>query len=311
MRKIKRYVTLALTIVLLCGAALPAHAYGGLFGGLFGGGKKPKPGERVEISADDRSAEGLVFDHWEANVPGVVFDDPKAPTTWFIMPQGVQASELGAKYVKPKPVMMSDHPEGIFDEGANPVVLGHNALKRSDVRAIEFVNSLDGAGADAWDVSEARDGSVLAWTEKDSSGKKLYIGGQGGVTAPEDAYCLFVKYKNLKNINFNGCFFTGETTRMICMFSDCSSLTYLNLNGFDTSNVTDMFGMFSNCSSLTSLDVSGFDTRNVTDMGYMFSYCSSLFSLDVSGFDMRSVREKDSMFYGCDKLTGVDLSRFQ
>ena len=42
------------------------------------------------------------------------------------------------------------------------------------------------------------------------------------------------------------------------MFSDCSSLTSLDLSGFDTSKVTDMNHMFTNCFKLTSLDVSNF-----------------------------------------------------
>ena len=73
------------------------------------------------------------------------------------------------------------------------------------------------------------------------------------------------------------------------MFYYCSSLTSLDLSGFDTSSVTYMSYMFFGCSSLTSLDLSGFDTSNVTDMYDMFSDCSSLTSLDLSGFDTSSV----------------------
>ena len=65
------------------------------------------------------------------------------------------------------------------------------------------------------------------------------------------------------------------------MFSNCSSLTSLDLSSFDTSEAISMNGMFSNCSSLTSLDLSSFDTSNVTDMSDMFSNCSSLANLDI------------------------------
>ena len=47
---------------------------------------------------------------------------------------------------------------------------------------------------ESWDVSEAKDGSVMAWVVNDSSnsGKyKLYIGGDGGVAANEDSSELF------------------------------------------------------------------------------------------------------------------------
>jgi surface protein len=50
------------------------------------------------------------------------------------------------------------------------------------------------------------------------------------------------------------------------MFENCSSLTSIDLSGFDTSSATEIRYMFENCSSLTSLDLSSFDTRSVTDM---------------------------------------------
>ena len=55
------------------------------------------------------------------------------------------------------------------------------------------------------------------------------------------------------------------------MFSDCSSLTALDLSSFDTSKVTNMRRMFSDCSSLTTLDLSNFDTSKVKDMGACFA----------------------------------------
>ena len=54
------------------------------------------------------------------------------------------------------------------------------------------------------------------------------------------------------------------------MFSNCSSLTSLNLSNFNTNNVTNMDSMFYYCSSLTSLNLSNFNTNNVTDMAVMF-----------------------------------------
>jgi len=47
--------------------------------------------------------------------------------------------------------------------------------------------------------------------------------------------------------------------------------------------------MFQGCSSLTALDVSGFDTSLVTSMGSMFYNCSSLTALDVSGFNIEAI----------------------
>ena len=39
------------------------------------------------------------------------------------------------------------------------------------------------------------------------------------------------------------------------MFSNCSSLTSLNLSNFNTNNVTYMDAMFYNCSSLTKNNI--------------------------------------------------------
>ena len=46
---------------------------------------------------------------------------------------------------------------------------------------------------------------------------------------------------------------------MYYLFSDCFSLTSLNLSNFDTSKVTDMRAMFYGCSKLTLLNISKFD----------------------------------------------------
>ena len=99
-------------------------------------------------------------------------------------------------------------------------------------------------------------------------------------------------------------------TTMTGMFNGCSSLTSLDLSGFDTSKVTDTIGMFINCSSLTSLDLSGLDTSKVTTMYRMFNGCSSLASLDLSDFDTSKVTSMSAMFSGCSSLTSLDLSGF-
>ena len=104
---------------------------------------------------------------------------------------------------------------------------------------------------------------------------------------------------------------TDSVTDMGSMFTDCSSLTSLDVSGFKTDNVTDMGSMFSGCSSLASLDVSGFKTDKVTSMGYMFNHCSGLTTLDVSGFKTDNVTDMSAMFYNCSGLTSLDVSGFK
>ena len=97
------------------------------------------------------------------------------------------------------------------------------------------------------------------------------------------------------------------------MFDGCSSLTSLDIGGWNTSNVTNMCGsnsysgMFRNCSSLTSIDIGSWDTSNVTNMGSMFYGCSKLTSLDIGGWDTSNVTNMGSMFYGCSSLTSLNI----
>ena len=75
-----------------------------------------------------------------------------------------------------------------------------------------------------------------------------------------------------------------------------------------------MVSMFYHCSSLTTLDVSGWDTSKVSNMGYMFKGCSSLTTLDLSGWDTSKVGTSYSYSYGltytfsdCTRLASLKL----
>ena len=70
---------------------------------------------------------------------------------------------------------------------------------------------------------------------------------------------------------------------MNSMFLSCSSLTFLDLSGFDTSKVTNMDYMFGNCTSLISLDVSNFDTSKVMNNIVMFVNDMNLRLIAISG----------------------------
>lgn len=221
------------------------------------------------------------------------------------------------------PVMRGDPYEGAGEEGAFegeldpyeaypdlPPVLG-SEYARSEIRSIRFADSLADAGEDAWDVSEAGDGSVLAWTEKAGELRDLTIAGEGGVRAPENCADLFFDYENLSSVQFNGCFDTSGATDMSGMFKYCWSLEEADLQGINTANVTNMAEMFSCCASLWELDLTGFDTAKVTDMSWMFESCNCLEELDLSGFDTANVENMDHMFDWCGGLLELDLSAFR
>ena len=213
-------------------------------------------------------------------------------------------------------------------------VFGEN-VKRGEIIKITFLDTLETAPRDAWDLSEHQDRSVLGWVTGTSDNYRLSIAGDGGVIAPQNCSNLFAYYCNLQSIEFNGCFDTSQVTDMSGMFYDCvylqslnlwdfdtaqvtdmsnmfcfcKSLTALNLSGFNTSNVTNMGGMFSDCYNLTSLDVSNFDTSQVTSMRGMFAY-SSWENLNLSNFDTSNVTDMAFMFDGCGSLENVNVSNF-
>ena len=173
-------------------------------------------------------------------------------------------------------------------------------------------NIVPATATESWDISEAGDGSVMAYVEDDGTGNstyKLTIGGKGGIIANESMICYFAGFDKMTTIDLSA-LDTSQVTNMDSMFGGGSSLTSLNLRSFDTSKVTNMRNMFASCSSLTSLDVSNFNTSKVTSMGGMFTLCSRLTSLDISNFDTSQVTDMSRMFEYCRSLTSLDVSKF-
>ena len=191
-----------------------------------------------------------------------------------------------------------------FDEDA--FFWGQERYMRKDVKTLTFQSSLQNVPSSAWDVSEAGDGSVLAWMDNGN----LYVAADGAIAPNSNASCLLQDFANLKTIDFGNCFDTSNVTDMHSMFAGCSSLTSLDLSGFDTSNVTYMSYMFQMCDNLSNVDLSSFSTSNVTDMRSTFESCGSLIRLDLTSFDTSKVTDMNSMFYECGSLTQLNLTSF-
>ena len=190
----------------------------------------------------------------------------------------------------------------------------HTNAYRSKITSIITKNDniVPSTATESWDISEAGNGSVMAYVEDGGTGNgtyKLTIGGQGGIIANESMVGYFVGFEKMTSIDLSA-LDTAKVTNMFGMFFGCDGLTSLDVSNFDTSNVTNMSGMFDDCRGLTSLDVSNFDTSQVTGMERMFSGCSGLTSLDVSSFDTSKVTDMANMFDGCSSLTSLDVSKF-
>ncbi|MBQ8910808.1 MAG: BspA family leucine-rich repeat surface protein [Oscillospiraceae bacterium] len=196
--------------------------------------------------------------------------------------------------------ILMDLSEGDQDDPA----FGSKNLTRRDVTSVTFLDTLADMPGDAWDVSENQDGSVMAWEK----GTALYVAGDGGVTA-STCNKLFYRFYELKEINFNDCFYTDISKDMRAMFCDCWDLESLDVSFFYTSNATDMRTMFEGCSTLKTLDLSSFDTSSVTQMDHMFFMCDELVELNISSFDTAKVRGFGGTF-SCSELEALDVSHF-
>ena len=187
--------------------------------------------------------------------------------------------------------------------------------KQSTVTKIVFqdsINKIEGE-SESWDISSAKNKTVMARlvpNTDDTTTNTLYIQGNGGVIANYSSSYLFYEFSKLTEIENLNLLDTSNVTSMYQMFSECSSLTSLDVSNFDTSKVTNMEGMFYKCSSLTSLDVSKFDTSKVTNMSEMFWGCRSLTSLDLSNFNTSNVTDMTLMFRECESILVLNVDSF-
>ena len=115
----------------------------------------------------------------------------------------------------------------------------------------------------------------------------------------------FFEMKNLQYIQGLRYLNTSQVTDMSWMFSNCASLTAIDVAGFNTAKVTNMRGMFNACWNLQGLDLSSFNTSKVTNMQSMFFSCGSLQTIYVlDGWTTAAVTESSSMFEYCYDLVG-------
>ena len=222
--------------------------------------------------------------------------------------------------------------EWVAEEGLNKII-----------KKVSILNTTKDAGANAVDLSENGDRSVLGWKE----GNTLYLAGNNGITAPEDCSYLFsaegaynneeLQWSKLQEITGAELLDMSNTKDMRWMFYCCSSLKRVdvskwkigqvkslqgtfnrcssledlgetNVKSWNVSQVENMHTLFLYCQKLTALDVSGWNTSNVDNMAWMFKGCESLTELNVSGFQTGKVINLQHMFYQCKNLNSLDVS---
>ena len=266
----------------------------------------------VSISDTELTCEGYQFKGWDIVTGGIKMINDN----YFIMPE----SDVTLRGVWSK-LSISKSIDGtvyekltgrLMKQSSGSVTTFGNTLARNSIESVTFTDSIVVPnGVEAWDVSDEKNGSVMAWYIENERGlNDLYIAQEEGVIANQDSSYLFGYMSNLTSINGLEYFDTSNVTSMYSMFNGCSRLTSVDLSHFNTSNVTSMSSMFYNCSGLTELDLSHFDASNVTTMNSMFHNCSGLTELDLSHFNTSKVKNMSAMFNGCSGLISLNISRF-
>ena len=77
-------------------------------------------------------------------------------------------------------------------------------------------NIVPATAVESWDISEAGDGSVMAYVEDDGTGNSTYkvtIGGKGGIIANESMVSYFDRFNKMTSIDLSA-LDTSEVTNM-------------------------------------------------------------------------------------------------
>lgn len=190
-----------------------------------------------------------------------------------------------------------------------------NDKYRSNISKIIIENNIDNAringSLEHWDVSFAKNNSVIAYIQNDveNTGKYvLYISGIDGVYCPPDSRYIFSNFISLKMVDFSN-LDTSNVHDMGFMFSGDTLLEDINLVNFKTNNVIYMEKMFSNCSSLKNLDLSNFSLERILRFYQVFLGCTKLESIEMPNSRCKSPSIA-GLFSHCESLKSIDLSSF-
>ena len=115
---------------------------------------------------------------------------------------------------------------------------------------------------------------------------------------------IFYKCSSLTEIDISG--WDNRIYDMRNMFYKCSNLTkIIGVEKLVTKYNVNIMDTFSGCSSLTEIDVSGWDVSNVVYGYSVFAGCSGLTELDLSNWDISKFNSLREMFSGCTNLRNV------
>lgn len=186
---------------------------------------------------------------------------------------------------------------------------------------IVFTDEAAPSGVAIKDVSAAKNGRVVSWSEGTTYKVSTQKKGKK-VIANEDSSYLFCAYDmdldqdlddslfvltdiSLKNLD------TSMVKNMKGMFSGNIMLECIDVSNFNTANVTNMNIAFATSDESapsilkTIIGIDKLNTSNVKDMRGMFYDDQELKTLDLSGWDTKNVVDMEIMFDTCSKLTNI------
>lgn len=178
-------------------------------------------------------------------------------------------------------------------------------ITRAGIKTFTFLDTTAGAPKGCWDVSQAKDGSVLGWTD---GWGNISIGAEGGILAPESCRGMFKNLTQLTSVSFQGNLHLDQTVSLVEMFYGCENLQSVDVQNMDVSSVKDMSRMFYKCQSLASLDLRSWDVSSVESFPQMFDSCFKLSSINMEGWNAASAVDMYEMFINCTSLKTVVLT---
>lgn len=196
---------------------------------------------------------------------------------------------------------------------AQTVTWYKGATARSNITQIDIVDSYTATGneIESWNADANNSGSIKCYI----TGTVLTIAGNGSgkIAANTNSQQIFFKssdpFSSVTAINGLNLIDTSSVTNLLGAFGHMSSLTSIDLSGWDVSNVTTMVSLFIDCSSLTEIiGISNWNVGNLTTMKQMFSGCISLISLDLSNWNTGNVTDMKFAFGSTSEIGTMALT---
>ncbi|VDG33717.1 cell surface protein [Lactobacillus plantarum] [Lactiplantibacillus mudanjiangensis] len=133
---------------------------------------------------------------------------------------------------------------------------------------------------------------------------------QWQTTSVTDLSQMFTGCSQLVTLDLNG-WDVSQVVRLVATFKDCAKLTTLNVADWSTGSLITLEDTFNGDSSLTTLPVGKWNVGKVGTLIRTFNYCSSLTSLDVANWDTRQVMVMSATFRGMSKIKSLPIDKWQ